>query len=135
MLRLAAANLAVQAALAKANELAICISVSVCDAYGHLIAHQRMDNVLGEANYASMGKAIAAAALGGPSGEDKRVDFRKSRVGGALAEGAPFVRLRGGLPIIQGGEVEGGLGVAGADAHEDEKCAQAGIQVLEERVA
>jgi hypothetical protein len=30
----------------KARELTAAISVSVCDAYGHLVAHQRMDNVL-----------------------------------------------------------------------------------------
>jgi uncharacterized protein GlcG (DUF336 family) len=49
MLKLAEANRAIAAALAKAKELTADISVSVCDAYGHLIAHQRMDNVFVEA--------------------------------------------------------------------------------------
>ena len=37
MLKLAEANRAVEAALAKANKLAIHISVSICDAYGRLV--------------------------------------------------------------------------------------------------
>ena len=46
MLKLAETNRAIAAALAKARELTAVISVSVCDAYWHLVAHQRMDNVL-----------------------------------------------------------------------------------------
>jgi uncharacterized protein GlcG (DUF336 family) len=61
MLKLAEANRAIVAALDKARELTVDISVSVCDPYGHLLAHQRMDNVFAGAIRESIGKAIAAA--------------------------------------------------------------------------
>jgi hypothetical protein len=53
----------------KARELTAAISVSVCDAYGHLVAHQRMDNVFMDAIRESIGKAVAAAESASPSGE------------------------------------------------------------------
>jgi uncharacterized protein GlcG (DUF336 family) len=57
-IRLAEANRAIQAALAKAHNLAINISVTVCDADGRLVAFQRMDGSLAEAHRASYGKAL-----------------------------------------------------------------------------
>jgi uncharacterized protein GlcG (DUF336 family) len=57
MLKLAEANQVAEAALAKADELAIHISVSICDAYGRLIAHQRMDDVFAEASHAPIIRA------------------------------------------------------------------------------
>jgi uncharacterized protein GlcG (DUF336 family) len=126
MLKLAEANRAVEAALAKAEDLAIHISVSVCDPYGRLVSHQRMDDVFAEACHMSIGKATAAARLGRSSGEEG------SLVGTVLARGAPVIRIRGGLPIIRGDEMEGGVGVCGGHAHEqDEECARAGIHALE----
>jgi uncharacterized protein GlcG (DUF336 family) len=51
-----------------------------------------------------------------------------------LAEGAPVIRTRGGLPIIRGDKVEGGVGVCGGHMHEqDEECARAGIQALKKQ--
>ena len=63
-LTLAKANRAVDATLAKARELEIKVSVSVCDAAGRLVAHQRMDGAFAEAPWASIGKAIGAATPG-----------------------------------------------------------------------
>ncbi len=57
-----------EATLAKARELTAAISLSVCDAYWHLVAHQRMDNVLMDAIRESIGKGVAAAESGSPSG-------------------------------------------------------------------
>jgi uncharacterized protein GlcG (DUF336 family) len=62
-LRLAEANRAIQAVLAKANDLELNISVSVCDADGHLVAHQRMDDTFAEAPCGSIGKPIPKARL------------------------------------------------------------------------
>jgi uncharacterized protein GlcG (DUF336 family) len=57
-------------------------------------------------------------------------DFRVATVTG---EGAPLIRRPGGLPIIRAGQVEGALGVAGASDEQDEQCALAGIDALEEK--
>jgi glc operon protein GlcG len=63
-IRLAEANRAIHAALAKAHNLAVNISVTVCDADGRLVAFQRMDGTLAEADRASIGKALASVRSG-----------------------------------------------------------------------
>ena len=69
-IRLAEANRAIQGALAKARNLAVNISVTVCDADGRLVAFQRMDGTLAEAHRHSYGKALASATSGRPSGDE-----------------------------------------------------------------
>ena len=78
-------------------------------------------------SYGSIGKAIASAGLGTPSGEESDADLKLSLVGGVLAHGLPAViRRPGGLPFPHGHKVEGALGVAGAPTEEeDEECARA----------
>src|SRR5262249_45127013 len=73
-IRLAEANRAIQAALAKAHNLAVNISVTVCDADGRLVAFQRIDGTLAEAHRASYGKALVSATSGRPSG-DESIEF------------------------------------------------------------
>jgi uncharacterized protein GlcG (DUF336 family) len=63
-IRLAEANRAIHAALAKAHNLAVNICVTVCDADGRLVAFQRMDGALAEADLASIGKALASVRSG-----------------------------------------------------------------------
>jgi glc operon protein GlcG len=131
-IRLAEANRAIQAALAKAHNLAVNISVAVCDADGRLVAFQRMDGTLAEAPRASCGKALASATLGRPSGDSIELsdDFKDFRTATVIGEETPLMRRPGGLPIIRAGQVEGALGVAGATDEQDVECACAGIDAL-----
>ena len=129
-IRLAEANRAIQAALAKARNLAVNISVSVCDADGRLVALQRMDGALAEANLASIGKALVSARSGRPSGDQSIEDSEYFRAATVVGEGAPLVRRPGGLPIIRAGQVEGALGVGGATDEQDVECAVAGIDAF-----
>ena len=126
-IRLAEANRAIQAALAKAHNLAINISVTVCDADGRLVAFQRMDGTLAEAHRASYGKALASATSGRPSGDESIEASEHSRTATAIGEGVALIRRPGGLPIIRAGQVEGALGVAGATDEKCVECALAGI--------
>ena len=66
-LKLSEANQVVHAAIAKAQELNIRISVAVCDAGGRLLAFNRMDGAIWASVYGCQGKAIASAAFGRPS--------------------------------------------------------------------
>lgn len=129
-LTLAEANSIVAAAIAKARELNILVSVTVCDTQGHLIALNRMDGAFSESDRASIGKAIASAATGLPSGQiEGTVEHPSAQV--IVAEGMPVFRVRGGLPIFRDGQVSGGCGVGGASSHEqEEECARAGIACL-----
>ena len=126
-IRLAEANRAIQAALAKAHNLAVNISVTVCDADGRLVAFQRMDGTLAEAHRASYGKALASATWGRPSG-DESIEFSEHlRTGTVIGEGVALIRRPGGLPIIRAGQIEGALGVAGATDEQCVECALARI--------
>ena len=129
-LTLAEANSIVGAAIAKARELNILVSVIVCDDQGHLIALNRMDGALSESDRFSIGKAIASAATGLPSGQiEGMVSHPSAEI--TVAEGMPVYRVRGGLPIFRDGRVAGGCGVDGAPSHEqEEECARAGIANL-----
>jgi|SRR6516164_22129 uncharacterized protein GlcG (DUF336 family) len=131
-LSVAKANQAIEAALARARELSLNVSVSICDSRGHLIAHQRMDGALDDASHGSIGKAIAAALSGRPSEEHLKGIPDRPPIATVWAAGAPILHKRGGLPIIRQGEVEGALGVSGAPTNEqDEECARAGIRELQ----
>jgi glc operon protein GlcG len=133
-IRLTEANRAIHAALAKARNLAVNITVTVCDADGRLVAFQRMDGALAEADLASIGKALASVTSGRPSGDASVVDQRYfPRAATIIGEGIPLLRRPGGLPIIRAGEVAGAIGVGGASDEQDEECALAGIDALEEK--
>ena len=131
MLKLAEANRAIVAVQAYARDHGYSISVTVCDSMGHLIAHQRMDGALPLSSYGALGKAIASAGLGLPSGEESDVDLYRSSVSGVLAHGLAVIRRPGGLPLKRGGEVEGAIGVSGAPTDEqNEECARRGIEAI-----
>ena len=133
MLTLFKARKIINQALQRARELNVSISVAVCDTSGRLIALNQMDGSMGwEVDRCSMGKAVAAAITGRPS----------DRLFEQFATGAPrFLACnnvvpprgqRGGLPVIEGGIVQGGCGVSGAlTLQQDEECARAGIAAPE----
>ena len=129
-IRLAEANRAIEAALAKGHNLAVNISVTVCDADGRLVAFQRMDDTLAEADIESYGKALASATSGRPS-DDESIEFsegfKKFQTATVIGQARPLIRRPGGLPIIRAGQVEGALGVAGATDEQCVECALAGI--------
>jgi len=80
-----------------------------------------------EADRLSIGKAVASAGTGLPSGEVEGT-VHYTPVGTVIAEGRSAINVRGGLPIFRNGKIEGACGVAGALSHEQEEdCARAGI--------
>ena len=126
-LTLEEANRILRGALAKAQELNIKISASICDAGGRPVAFQRMDNA---SAYASQGKAVASAAFGRPSGEmADRADQPTPR-GIAAAAGGHLIMGQGAVPIIRNGVVEGACGVSGGTGQQDEDCARTGVAQL-----
>lgn len=124
------ANGIIQAAIVKAREFDIKISVAVCDAGGRLMAFQRMDNTIWASVYGSQGKAVASAAFARPSGElTERADHPTPR-GIAAAEGGHMIMGQGAVPILRNGVVEGACGVGGGTGQQDEDCARAGVAAL-----
>jgi glc operon protein GlcG len=129
-LSLAEASSIVDAAITKARQLDVKVSVAVCDRLGSLIALNRMDGTYETIDLYSIGKAVVSAGTGLPSGDVVGI-VDHPLVSTAVAEGMPAIRIRGGLPIRREGAVEGGCGVAGGlSPEQDEECARAGIAVL-----
>ena len=126
-LTLSEANQVVHAAVAKAQELNIRISVAVCDAGGRLVAFNRMDGAIWAGAYGSQGKAVASVAFGRASGELQERAGSPIIQGIAAAEGGHMIVSQGAVPIIRNGVVEGACGVGGGTAQQDEDCARAGV--------
>ena len=126
-LTLSEANQVVSAAVAKAQELNIRISVAVCDAGGRLVAFNRMDGAIWAGAYGSQGKAVASVAFGRASGELQERAGSPIIQGIAAAEGGHMIVSQGAVPIIRNGIVEGACGVGGGTAQQDEDCARAGV--------
>jgi uncharacterized protein GlcG (DUF336 family) len=132
-LTLVESNSIVEAVIAAACRLNIGVCVAVCNREGRLIAFKRMDGTYDEAGRSAIGRAVASAGTGLPSGEITGIlDHPAAAL--VVAEGMPVSRIRGGLPILRDGEIEGGCGVAGALSDElDEECARAGITEFQTR--
>ena len=128
MLTLAEANRIVRGAIAKAEGLNIKISVGVCDAGGHLMAFNRMDEAAWSSCITSQGKAALSAAYGRPSGE---LDPTRPTLQSVIAaSGGNMIASQGGVPIRRAGLVVGACGVGGGIGDQDEQCAQAGVATL-----
>ena len=131
MLTLLDARKIANAAVLRAQELNLAISVAVCDPSGRLIVLNQMERSVGwQTDRSSMGKAVAAATTGRAShrlfdhlGAEELV-YSSTNV-------VPPRGQRGGLPVVKSGVVEGGCGVSGAfNPALDEECARAGIEAL-----
>ena len=93
-LTLTEANRMVQAAVAKAQELNVKISVAVCDIGGNLVALNRMDGASAVSATVAQGKAAASAGFGRASGTlpaDSPLSKRSSPLwaGGCYPPGVP----------------------------------------------
>ena len=132
MLTLAEANQAIAASVATAQNMKMKIAVSVCDEGGRLVAFQRMDGVFSESIPLAIGKAIGAVASREFSG-DKDAALNLQSVWRVAGAGLPVIARPGGLPIIRTAQTVGAIGVSGSVTdQEDEQCAKAGVEALDQ---
>jgi glc operon protein GlcG len=129
-LTLADANRVVQAAIERARDMNIRISVAVCDGGGRLMAFNRMDGAIWASVYGCQGKAIASVAFGRASGELAERAGSPIVQGIAAAEGGHMIPSQGAVPIMRDGVAIGACGVGGGTAQQDEDCARAGVAKL-----
>ena len=128
---LAEAERVVQAALGKARELGIDVSVAVCDAGGRLVAFARMDEANWAGVYDSQGKAVAAAAFRADSGSLQGWADSPLMRAIVASDGGHMMPSKGGVLVRRGGgQVVGACGVGGGTSEEDEECARAGASAL-----
>lgn len=122
------------AAVSKAHDLAIAVTVAIVDAGGHLIVLERMDGGRFHTVHSSTTKAVTAASnkrrttTRGAQGQD--LDTVHA-IGLSLAAGPNrWTAMEGRFPILVEGECVGGIGVSGGDWQQDEAIAEAALAVV-----
>ena len=126
----AAAAAAVRAAVAKAGELGIRINAAVTDGSGVLAAFLRMPGAFVHSVDIAIDKAYTAASFGFATSQWPQILAGDE----ALRLGLPLrprvVVFGGGLPMRDGEQLIGGIGVSGGSAEQDEACARAGLAAI-----
>ncbi|WP_339025664.1 heme-binding protein [Leclercia pneumoniae] len=123
----ALAMAAIQACMAKNYQ----VTVTVVDRAGVVKAVQRTDNAGPHTVKASEMKAWTALSTKNSSG--KVMEAAQNNAGAQNMRDVPgFLLLAGGLPLKEGDEVIGAIGIGGAPGgHLDEACAQQAIEGLD----
>ena len=122
------------AAIAKAEEFGIAVTVAIVDAGGHMLVLERMDGGRFHTVHSSTTKAVTAASNKRPTttkgAQGQELDTLHA-IGLSLAAGpARWTALEGGFPVIVEGECLGGIGVSGGDWQQDQDIALAAVSAV-----
>ncbi len=127
-------NRILQAAVRKAQEMGIPMSIAVMDEGGHLLGFARTDEGKIHNIRIAHAKARAAASNRLPTG---KISSSGNPVNDHMAIALPlaagtdmYVTFPGGLPIILENQCVGGVGVSGGTGEQDAEVARAGIAAL-----
>jgi glc operon protein GlcG len=130
----AGARKMMDSAIAGARKAGISISCAIADAGGHLVALERMDGGKFHTLHSATTKAVCAASNKRPTsakgavGQDLDVVHA---LGLALAAGPErWTAMEGGVPILDGGECIGGIGISGGDWETDERIAREAVEAI-----
>lgn len=126
-----AAHVAAGAALEEAERLGVSVAVTVCDSAGVTAAQLRMPGAPFHCASIAEDKAYTAAAfrLATVAWADVMATLT-AEVQAGLRARPRFVTFGGGLPIVDRGDLLGGIGVSGASEAQDEAIARAGLGAL-----
>lgn len=118
----------IEAALAKADEIGVPMNVAVVDAANNLTAFARQDGAwLGSIDIAQ-GKAYTARAFDMPSAElGAEAQPGKPLYGIEASNGGRLIVFGGGIPLKDGEEIVGAIGVSGGTVDQDTEVAEAGV--------
>lgn len=129
-LTMAEAELMVDAALAKAEELGVSSVICVCDAGGWPIVVKRPDDGKPTSVEIAMNKAFTAACHRRPTHTYTNAQPGQEAFGIMNMHGGRFSIFVGGWPIEIDGEVVGGISASGGNGEQDIACCKAGIDAL-----
>jgi glc operon protein GlcG len=124
----------VQAAVKKAEEMGVPMSITVVDEGGHLLGFARTDRGKAHNIPMAIAKARSAAFKQLPTGKtgtlgnplDDHMAIALTLAGGP----ENFVTFSGGFPILIEGQCVGGIGVSGGKGEQDDAVAEAGLDAL-----
>ncbi|GMI26561.1 hypothetical protein TeGR_g4937 [Tetraparma gracilis] len=133
-LSLPGASLVLVACQAKASSMSLPVNISVCDAQGVELLFCRMQGAKVTSMDVARGKAYTSAGHRAPT----RKFAEYAGVGGPAfglhtTNGGRFSIVPGGLPVSEGGEVVGSVGVSGGTPDQDEEVARAGVEAWEKK--
>lgn len=122
------------AAIARAKEYGIPVTVAIVDAGGHLLMLERMEGGRFHTVHSSTTKAVCAASNMRPTttqGAQAQSLDTLHAIGLALAAGPHrWTAMEGGFPIFFENECVGGIGVSGGDWEQDETIARVSLDAI-----
>ena len=122
------------AALTRAVELDITVTVAIVDDGGHLLMLERMEGGRFHTVHSATTKAVTAASNKRPTttkgAQGQEMDVLHA-LGLALAAGPKnWTAMEGGYPVMVENECIGGIGVSGGDWKQDQEIAQAALGAI-----
>ena len=127
----AAAQRAVEAAVAHARAQGLAINAAVVDRSGVLTAFLRCEGAPLHSVDIAIDKAYTAVSFGVPTQNwDARLADRPATVRHGLMNRPHFAGFGGGLPILYQGQRIGAIGISGATEAQDIACAEAGLAAI-----
>lgn len=126
-----AAHTAAGAAVQAAQDMGACVNVAVVDASGLLAAFLRMPGAPLHSVDIAIDKAYTAVSFGLPTHQwTEALQAHSAAVRDGLVLRPRFVAFGGGLPMVEGGQRIGAIGVSGGSEAQDQHIAQAGLDAL-----
>jgi len=122
---------ALHACIAKAEAMKVPQCIAVTDEGGHLLAFARMDG----AKVLSIDSSIAKARTSASSRIQTGTIHAEVEIKLALATDNKLTNLKGGVPIIIGGQVVGAIGVGSGTGEQDREVALAGVAAIDSATA
>jgi uncharacterized protein GlcG (DUF336 family) len=126
-----AAQAAATAAVNAAAAIGARVNVALVDASGVLAGFLRMPGAPLHSVEIAIDKAYTAASFGlATSRWTEVLQSHSPAVRDGLVQRPRFVAFGGGLPIVEGGQCIGAIGVSGGSEQQDEQIARAGLAAL-----
>ena len=127
-------HMMMDAAITKATELGLAVTVAIVDDGGHLLMLERMEGGRFHTVHSATTKAVTAASNKRPTeskgAQGQELDVRQA-LGLTLASGPQnWTALEGGYPVMVANECIGAIGVAGGSGKQDKEIAQAAAGVV-----
>ncbi|GAA2896463.1 heme-binding protein [Pseudonocardia halophobica] len=126
----AEAQKAIEAGLAKADEIGQPMNIAVVDAGGHLLAFARQDGAIRASIDISQRKARTSILMNLPTGDLLPLVQPGQELYGLEQLSGGMVAFGGGIPVHRGGELVGAVGVSAGSVDQDTQVAQAAVDAL-----
>lgn len=122
------AHAVVAAAEAKAVEIGVPMNIAIVDAGNNLTAFVRQDGAWLGSIAIAQNKAYTSRSFDMPT----KALYPEAQPGGSLygieaSNGGQLIVFGGGIPLTDGDEVVGAIGVSGGSVEQDQEVAEAGV--------